>query len=198
MERKLRTMNNRTKKEQKLLDQVVGFIIVAAGVIGWFTTESLVGVGVAVGIGFIAVIVIGVQRSLRFKKRMKESNIKDIDQMTGRQFEEYVGTLFTSFGYDVTYTPTTGDYGADLILKKGKEVIVVQAKRYKQSVGVKAVQEVLPAVKFYKGNIALVITNSTYTKQALLLAKHNNVRMIDRDALIRLSIEMKRNAQITA
>lgn len=25
------TMNNRTKKEQKLLDQVVGFIIVSAG-----------------------------------------------------------------------------------------------------------------------------------------------------------------------
>lgn len=192
------TMNNRTKKEQKLLDQAVGFIILSAGILGWFVTESLIGVGVAVGLGFVAVIGIGVQRSLQFKKRMKESNIKDIDQMTGRQFEEYVGTLFSSFGYTVTYTPTTGDYGADLILKKGQEVIVVQAKRYKQSVGVRAVQEVLPAMKFYKGNIALVITNSTYTKQALLLAKQNDVRMVDREALIRLSIEMKRNAQITA
>ncbi|WP_303971265.1 restriction endonuclease [Sporosarcina ureae] len=191
-------MNNRTKKEQKLLDQAVGFIILSAGILGWFVTESLIGVGVAVGLGFVAVIGIGVQRSLQFKKRMKESNIKDIDQMTGRQFEEYVGTLFSSFGYTVTYTPTTGDYGADLILKKGQEVIVVQAKRYKQSVGVRAVQEVLPAMKFYKGNIALVITNSTYTKQALLLAKQNDVRMVDREALIRLSIEMKRNAQITA
>lgn len=192
------TMNNRTKKEQKLLDQVIGFIIVSAGILGWFVTESLIGVGVAVGLGFVAVIGIGIQRSLKFKKRMKESNIKDIDQMTGRQFEEYIGTLFSSFGYAVTYTPTTGDYGADLILKKGQEVIVVQAKRYKQSVGVKAVQEVLPAMKFYKGNIALVITNSTYTKQALLLAKHNDVRMVDREALIRLSIEMKRKSQITA
>ncbi len=191
-------MKNRTKKQQKLIDQVVGFIIVAAGVFGWYATKSLIGVGVAVGLGFIAVIVIGVLRSIRFRRRMKESSIKDIDQMTGIQFEEYCGTLFASFGYKVSYTPTTGDYGADLILKKGNEIIVVQAKRYKSTVGVKAVQEVLPAVRFYKANTALVITNSTYTKQALALAKSNDIRMIDRETLIRLSIEMKKNAQLAA
>jgi len=111
--------------------------------------------------------------------------------MTGRQFEEFVGTLFASQGYSVKYTPTTGDYGADVILKKGQEVVVVQAKRYKQSVGVKAVQEVIPAIKMYKATAAWVVTNSTYTKQALTLASSNQVRMIDREELIRMSIEMK-------
>ncbi|WP_233212287.1 restriction endonuclease [Sporosarcina sp. P16b] len=188
-------MNNRTKKEQKLSDEVTAFIILVSGVIGWLMTESLKGVGVAVGVGFVVLLAFGVWRTTCRKKRMKASSIEEIDNMTGRQFEEYVGTLFSSFGYDVTYTPTTGDYGADLLLKKGKEVIVVQAKRYKKSVGVKAVQEVLPAVKFYKADATWVITNSTYTKQALMLAKHNDVRMIDREALIRLSIQMKKETR---
>ena len=123
---------------------------------------------------------------------MKQSGIAAIDQMTGIQFEEYVGVLFTSQGYSVKYTPATGDYGADVILKKGQDVIVVQAKRYKSTVGVKAVLEVIPAIKMYKATAAWVITNSTYTKQTLTLAKHNQVRMIDREALIQMSIEMKR------
>ncbi len=52
---------------------------------------------------------------------MRQSGIDEIDQMTGRQFEEYVGTLFEKHGYRITYTPATGDFGADLILKKGNE-----------------------------------------------------------------------------
>ena len=191
-------MNNRTKKAQKLIDQMNGFIILTAGIIGWFTTKSFVGIGVFIGLAFASIIAFGALRSLRFKKRMKESRIEDIDQMSGRQFEEYCGILFANLGYKVSYTPTTGDYGADLILRKDNEITVVQAKRYKSTVGVKAVQEVLPAVRFYKANAALVITNSMYTKQALALAKSNNVRMIDREDLIRLSLEMQKNLQVVA
>ncbi|MGE7624588.1 hypothetical protein ACQKMD_16485 [Viridibacillus sp. NPDC096237] len=35
------------------------------------------------------------------------------------------------------------------------------------------------------------MTNSTYTKQALILAKKNHVRMIERDELIKMSLDMK-------
>ena len=122
---------------------------------------------------------------------MQQSGIAEIDQMSGRQFEEYVGTLFQQQGYKVSYTSTTGDFGADLILNKGKETIVVQAKRYKNAVGVKAVQEVIPSMSMYNAGTAWVISNSTYTRQALTLAKKNHVRMIDRDALIQMSLEMQ-------
>lgn len=54
------------------------------------------------------------------------------------------------------YTPTTGDYGADFILKKGQGVIVVRAKRYKQKIGVKADQEVIPTLKMYEATAAWV------------------------------------------
>ncbi len=38
-------------------------------------------------------------------------------------------------------TPETGDYGADLVLSKDGRKIVVQAKRWKNVVGIEAVQQ---------------------------------------------------------
>lgn len=184
-------MRNRTKKEQAFVDEIIGIVVLGAGLLGWYVTKSLSGAGIAVGIAVVIVIGIGIFRAMRFSKRLKQSGIADIDVMTGRQFEEYLGTLFNSQGYNVSFTSATGDFGADLILKKGKETVVVQAKRYKKAVGIKAVQEVIPAKSMYNASAAWVVTNSNYTKQALTLAKRNGVRMIDREELIRLSINMK-------
>ena len=50
---------------------------------------------------------------------MQQSGISDIDQMPGMGIEEVLGTLFASQGYNVTYTPATGDFGADLVSEKG-------------------------------------------------------------------------------
>lgn len=60
------------------------------------------------------------------------------DQMTGIEFENYLGFIFQEKGYHVDTTPASNDYGADLILKKNGITTVVQAKRYKDKVGVKA------------------------------------------------------------
>jgi len=196
MKGRMLQLRNRTKKEQKVIDDLLGFLVLVVGLVGWYTTGTLKGTGIAVGIGLGVIIFVAVWRTKRFKRRMEHSGISAVDQMTGRQFEEYVGTLFASQGYNLKYTPTTGDYGADLILKKGQETIVVQAKRYKQTVGVKAVQEVIPAIKMYNATAAWVVTNSTYTKQSLMLAKRNDVRMIDRDELIQMSIVMRENGSM--
>ena len=122
---------------------------------------------------------------------MRQSGIVEIDQMSGRNLKSMLGTLFETHGYRATYTPTTGDFGADLVLKKGKDVVVVQAKRYKSSVGITAVQEVIPALKMYDANAAWVISNSYYTKAAIKLAKSNHVRMINRDELVQMGIDLR-------
>lgn len=184
-------LRNRTKKQQRLIDELIGVIILILAVVGWYLTRSLASTVTIVVLGIGIIILFSLWRSLRFKKRMQQSGIADVDEMTGNEFEEYIGWLFTAQGYNVSFTPTTGDYGADLILKKDKEIVVVQAKRYKQTVGIKAVQEVIPALMMYKATAAWVITNSTYTKQALALAKSNDVRMIDRDELIQISLNLR-------
>jgi len=186
-------LRNRTKKQQKEIDSIIGFLVLVAGLVGWYKFGSLQGVAVAVVVSLGLIILFYIWRKVRFKKRMQQSGIAEIDQMSGIEFETYVGTLFETLGYRVTYTPTTGDYGADLILKKGKDIIVVQAKRYKSAVGITAVQEVIPALKIYDANDAWVISNSYYTKAAIKLAESNDVRMINRDELIQMGIDFKKN-----
>jgi restriction system protein len=71
------------------------------------------------------------------------------DELSGKEFETYLARLLKQNGFeDIRGTAATGDQGADLIAKKAGRTIVVQAKRYQGSVGNKAVQEVVAAVKF--------------------------------------------------
>jgi restriction system protein len=60
----------------------------------------------------------------------------------------------------------------------------VQAKRYRSSVGVRAVQEAVAAKAKYRCSEAMVVTNSTFTKQAVELARANKVTLVDREQLV--------------
>lgn len=123
-----------------------------------------------------------------FKHKLKEMYLRcgldEIDEMTGVEFEVYLYYKFRKMGYKVKMTPVTGDYGADLILKKRKERIVVQAKRYKRDVGISAVQEVIGSIAYYNANRGVVITNSFFTPNAINLAIANDIVLWDRKALI--------------
>jgi HJR/Mrr/RecB family endonuclease len=103
----------------------------------------------------------------------------DLKRLTGPQFETYVGRTLEKRGYDIRYTPRTGDQGGDLIAKKDGRTIVVQAKRSSRPVGNDAVQEVTAALKIYSGDEGWVVTNATFTPAAKKLAHANVVRLID-------------------
>jgi len=76
---------------------------------------------------------------------------------------------------------------------KGKEKIVIQAKRYgvKIWVSLSAVQEVYGAKAYYKANQAWVVTNSYFTKQAKELAAACDVTLVDRADLQKFINEVK-------
>lgn len=122
----------------------------------------------------------------KWKNKINASGIIQIDKMTGIQFEEFLMIRYKSMGYEVRDTPKSGDFGAGLLLQKDSKKIVVQAKRYTKSVGIKAVQEVTSAKPYYLADEAWVITNSYFTKAAVTLASSNNVKLIDREQLIDL------------
>nr|WP_246386338.1 restriction endonuclease [Armatimonas rosea] len=111
--------------------------------------------------------------------------------MDGKTFEECLGAIFSRQGYAVEVTPYRGDWGADLVLVKGRVRTVVQAKRYKKSVGVRAVQEAVAAKAKYRCSEAMVVTNSTFTKQAVELARANKVTLVDREQLVSQLLRQK-------
>ncbi|MEG4576473.1 restriction endonuclease [Microcoleus sp. N3A4] len=135
-------------------------------------------------IGDIAAAVFDTLKEEESRKRLSYSGILEVDTMTGKEFEIFLYIHFEKLGYNVTLTQDSQDYGADLILYKDGLKTVVQAKRSKNPVGIKAVQEVAGAVRHYKGNKGRVITNNKFTENACKLAKSNDVELWDRKRLI--------------
>jgi len=132
------------------------------------------------------------------KKRLARSGVNDIDQMDGKTFEKYLEVLFKKLGYQVERTRYVGDYGADLVVRKNEIKTIIQAKRYKKNVGIKAVQEAVAAKGYYECDEAMVVTNSFYTKQAVELAKANHVKLWNRDDLVNALLSVKKEKEQVA
>jgi restriction system protein len=131
------------------------------------------------------------------KNRLAKSGINEIDQMDGLTFEKYLEALFEKLGYRVERTQYVGDYGADLVTSKDGIKTVIQAKRYKKKVDIKAVQEAVAAKGKYGCSEAMVITNSFYSKAAIELAKANRVELWNRNHLVKALLSIKKDHSIT-
>lgn len=104
-----------------------------------------------------------------------------VDQLTGKEYERYVGEKLRCRGYSlIRYTPESGDYGADIIMKSpAGEKVCIQCKRYKRSVGVSAVQEIVAAKGYYGCTEAIVATTAAFTSSAKELAARNGVQLLE-------------------
>lgn len=110
-------------------------------------------------------------------------DIEDVDEMSGDEFEQAVCRLFCKMGYSAYVTKQSGDQGVDVVAERGSVRIGIQAKRYGYPVGNSAVQETIAGRAFYGCTSSMVITNSTFTKSAIELARVNSVVLWDRAAL---------------
>ena len=132
---------------------------------------------------------------------LDESNYLDIDSLTkiptlyeefttikeGLEFEAFVGRLMSHNGYrDVTVTQASNDYGIDVIAYKDDVKYAVQCKYYSSTVGNEAVQQVVAGKQHYGAHVAVVATNNSFTKNAIELARSNNVILWDRVEIIKL------------
>lgn len=137
------------------------------------------------------------KRHREYEQKLLQSGIYQVDSMKGTTFEDHLATILRAKGYSVQQTPTSGDYGADLILSANGFKIAVQAKRYSDKVGIKAIQEVSSAKNYYGVDECWVITNNYFTEPAINLADSNDVKLIDRDQLVDWMLEEKNRIQIS-
>lgn len=158
----------------KLLVGIILAKVIMDGMVVAWPVFVLIGLSLAARITFI----------IREKNSLAKSGIAKIDSMDGKTFEKCLEVLFRQMGYRVQRTKYTGDFGADLIVSKDGTKHAVQAKRYSDNVGVKAIQEAVASKGYYKCQEALVVTNSYFTNSAKRLAKANSVELWDRKILI--------------
>jgi hypothetical protein len=117
----------------------------------------------------------------------QDISLEEVDQMSGREFEDLLADLFVQAGFQVEKTAAGADQGADLIVLREGIRTAVQAKRSSRPVGNKAVQEVASARDHYNCQAAWVVTNNKFTRQARSLSESTGVRLMDRDELLALA-----------
>ncbi|NDI37228.1 restriction endonuclease [Chengkuizengella sediminis] len=185
---------SKAKQQEELIQSLFGFVAVSSFFGTFYFTKSMIA---SIIIALIAVVIIIFILVVKHKQKvdsLKRSGISDIDKMDGHQFEHYLSHLFKSQGYSVQVTSASGDYGADLVLKKDNRKIVVQAKRYSKNIGIEAIQQVHSSMNYYQATEAWVISNRFYTKAAMNLAKANQVRLFTRQELIDMILKMNPDA----
>lgn len=117
----------------------------------------------------------------RYKNKYKKINF---DKISGVEFENFCVSLLRDNGfYNVSKTKASGDHGIDILATKNGLRYAIQCKRYSKNVGNKAVQEVYSGKAIYGADVAVVITNQFYTKQAVNDAEKLNVQLWDRNKL---------------
>ena len=133
-----------------------------------------------------------------FAFHLTYKGIVDTDKMSGVEFEVWLKKKFQKMGYQVKTTSRTGDGGADLVLtnpSSGKKIAVQAKQSSKNTIGVKAVSEVMRGMKVWNCDEAWVVTNQYFTNQAYSDGKKCGVKMIDRDKLAAMMDRLQKKEQ---
>lgn len=125
------------------------------------------------------------------KKNRIAKQLKNIDAMSGLDFEKFVAKLLQEQHYKTTNIRASGDFGVDVIAEKANIKYAVQVKRYKGSVSRTAISDAVAGKYHWKCDKAWVFTNSYFTADAKTLAKSTKCKLTDRDDLTNILYQQK-------
>lgn len=114
------------------------------------------------------------------KQIIKSNRYKNInfENMTGYEFEHFCADLLRDNNFKkVKVTKGSGDHGVDILATKHGRKYAIQCKCYSSNIGNSAVQEVYSGRAIYDADVAVVMTNSKFTSQAMSDAAKLNVEL---------------------
>ena len=136
-------------------------------------------------IGFVAaaaVSYVGRRQRRQLVERATGSNAADaMAGMRWEEFEQLIGEGFRLQGYQVEERTRGGaDGGIDLVLRRGSEKFLVQAKHWKAfKVGVDVVRSLYGLMAAHGAAGGFVVTSGSFTSEASAFAEGRNVRLVD-------------------
>jgi restriction system protein len=108
---------------------------------------------------------------------------QDVYKLTPRQYEELIAELFLDMGFEVELTKATRDGGKDILASLKTEVgqilCLIEAKRYREDrkIGVSLVRTLYGTLCDYKATSAMMVTTSSYSKDAHALQHKHEYRL---------------------
>ncbi|MFZ0271027.1 MAG: restriction endonuclease [Acidobacteriaceae bacterium] len=117
---------------------------------------------------------------------------RDIDDLTGQEFEALIKALLTQMGFEADLTAVTGDGGIDIIATLDRPFsggrYIFQCKRYAENnlVGAPAIRDFYGAVTADKAIKGIFITTSDFTAHAKEFAEQTRIELVNRAKLMQL------------
>lgn len=110
--------------------------------------------------------------------------------LTPFEFEQLVGNLFSKMNLETRQTRTSRDGGVDVVAFDIRPVlggkVVIQAKRYRHTVGVSAIRDLFGTMMNEGANKGILVTTSGYGQDAFDFAKDKPIELLDGGRLLYL------------
>jgi restriction system protein len=124
-------------------------------------------------------------------------NIMDLSPF---EFENLVGNVFEKLGLDTRQTRASRDGGVDVVAYDTRPVlggkVVIQAKRYRNTVGVAAVRDLFGTMMNEGAKKGILVATSGYGADAFEFAKDKPIELIDGGQLLYLCDQVGVHARI--
>lgn len=115
------------------------------------------------------------------------------------EFEALIQNLFTSMGLEARQTQASRDGGVDCVAWDPRPIfggkVVIQAKRYKNTVGVSAVRDLYGTLQNEGASKGILVTTSGYGQASFDFAKNKPIELIDGSNLLYL---LKEHTEVEA
>jgi restriction system protein len=125
----------------------------------------------------------------RMRHQAKRADLKlaQLATLTPEGFEEFVAELFEAMGYAVDRVGGTGDEGADLRVRKGGLLAVVQCKYHTRGVvGSPELQKFLGTIHHTRSHKGFFVTTRTFSLAAEKFVAEHPIELIDGPRLVEL------------
>src|SRR5437764_7915968 len=120
-------------------------------------------------------------------------------ELTPTQFEVLIQNLFSSMGLEAKQTQASRDGGVDCVAYDSRPIfggkVVIQAKRYKHTVGVSAVRDLFGTVQNEGASKGILVTTSGYGKASFEFAEGKPLELLSGSNLMYL---LKEHAGVEA
>ena len=111
-------------------------------------------------------------------------------ELTSQQFESLIQNLFEKIGLDTRQTRPSRDGGVDCVAYNTDPIlggkVVIQAKRYKNTVGVSAVRDLFGTLQNEGASKGILVTTSGYGKASYDFAEGKPIELFDGTNLLYL------------
>jgi restriction system protein len=111
-------------------------------------------------------------------------------ELTPREFEDLIGNLFSKMSLETKQTQLSQDGGVDVVAFDHRPIlggkVVIQAKRYRHTVGVSAVRDLYGTMMNEGANKGILVTTSGYGSAAFNFVKDKPIELIDGGGLLYL------------